>query len=152
MAETTVNAGTPHEAPTETYASLREIMAVFPQHQGWLGARMGMSRSDIDGLLIICEQPIGPSDLANRLGLTHAAGSQVVDRLQARGLVKRTPDANDGRRVMVSGTAAAYPEVATHLSAVFTEMREIEKGFTDDELATVRRYLGQAAEALRLRR
>ncbi|MGI9187092.1 MAG: MarR family winged helix-turn-helix transcriptional regulator [Gaiellales bacterium] len=148
MASSRKTSAPAHDAPTETYAALRELMSAFPQLNGWLGSRMGLSRSDVDGLLLIGEQPMGPSELATRLGLTQAAGSQVVDRLQVHGLVERASDPADARRVIVSGTAKAYPEVARHLQPVFNAMQEIESEFTAAELATVRRYLGRATDAL----
>ena len=140
----------PHEAPTETYAALRRLMSILPQHLGWVGTRMGLSRSDVDGLLLIGEHPMGPTELAARLGLTQAAGSQVVDRLQAHGLVARAPDPADARRVIVSITPEAYPEVARHLDPVFRAMKDIETEFSEAELATVRRYLGRAGDAFRV--
>lgn len=141
---------TPHDAPTETYAALRQLMSILPQHLGWVGTRMGLSRSDVDGLLLIGEQPMGPTELAARLGLTQAAGSQVVDRLQARGLVARAPDPADARRVIVSITPDAYPEVARHLDPVFKAMKDMETEFSEAELATIRRYLDRAADAFRV--
>jgi DNA-binding MarR family transcriptional regulator len=45
------------------------------------------------------------SDLGRRLGVTKQAVMIVVDDLEARGLVRRTPDPEDGRAKMVRLTA-----------------------------------------------
>ncbi|MGE0254307.1 MAG: MarR family winged helix-turn-helix transcriptional regulator [Alphaproteobacteria bacterium] len=61
-----------------------------------------------DGALI-------PSDVAGRLGMTRGAISKLADRLAAKGLLVRAPDAADGRRRSLALTAAGrrlVPELA----------------------------------------
>jgi DNA-binding MarR family transcriptional regulator len=53
--------------------------------------------------------PLTLTDLAKVLGTNPPATSAIVDRLINAGLVSRTPDPQDRRRVRLSPTAAAEP-------------------------------------------
>ncbi|HKA60146.1 MAG TPA: MarR family transcriptional regulator [Gemmatimonadales bacterium] len=44
------------------------------------------------------------SELSRTLGLSHSTASGIVDRLEARGLVRRSPDARDRRRTSLAVT------------------------------------------------
>jgi DNA-binding MarR family transcriptional regulator len=53
--------------------------------------------------------PVTLTDLAQVLGTKPPATSAIVDRLSHAGLVHRTPDTQDRRRIQLSITAAAEP-------------------------------------------
>ncbi len=44
------------------------------------------------------------TELSRALGMSHSTASGIVDRLQARGLVRRSPDARDRRRTTITVT------------------------------------------------
>lgn len=59
--------------------------------------------------------PVAPSLLADRLGMTRGAISKLADRLEAKALATRTPDAQDRRSQALALTAAGHavvPELA----------------------------------------
>jgi len=54
--------------------------------------------------VMACLVTKGPStltDVSRTLGMNHSTASGIVDRLQARGLVRRTEDATDRRRTRI---------------------------------------------------
>ena len=53
-----------------------------------------------------------PSALAERLHIAARSATEVVDALEARGLVERTPDPDDRRATLVRPTDAARGELA----------------------------------------
>lgn len=57
------------------------------------------------------------TDLSRTLGMSHSSASGIVDRLEARGLVRRTEDAGDRRRTSIEVT-----------DAVRRYVRELEEG------------------------
>jgi len=61
--------------------------------------------------------PMTLTELSRQLGMGHSTASGIVDRLQARGFVHRTPDASDRRRTQITVT-----EIVT------TYVRELEQG------------------------
>jgi DNA-binding MarR family transcriptional regulator len=50
--------------------------------------------------------PMTLTELSRSLGMSHSSASGIVDRLQARGLLRRTEDAADRRRTSIEVTEA----------------------------------------------
>jgi MarR family transcriptional regulator, organic hydroperoxide resistance regulator len=48
------------------------------------------------------------TELSRSLGMSHSSASGIVDRLQARGLLRRTEDATDRRRTSIEVTEAVH--------------------------------------------
>jgi MarR family transcriptional regulator, organic hydroperoxide resistance regulator len=61
--------------------------------------------------------PMTLTELSRTLGMGHSTASGIVDRLQARGLVRRTQDATDRRRTQITVT-----------EQVTRYLRELEEG------------------------
>ena len=62
----------------------------------------------------LCEDgPAAVGDLAQRLGVTHAAVSQVRSALQAEGLIQTRPDPEDGRRHVLTLSPAGQAMAVT---------------------------------------
>ncbi len=55
---------------------------------------------------------VRPSALAERLHIAARSATEVVDALEARGLVERAPDPDDRRAILVRPTEAAQTELA----------------------------------------
>lgn len=66
-------------------------------------ARYGLGITDMKTLsALLQEGPMTAGQLAKRLSLTTGAVTNVIDRLERQGFVRRTPDATDRRKVIVS--------------------------------------------------
>ncbi len=75
----------------------------FEQH---IGTPHGLRKVDFSLLMLVAEHGhLAPKDLAKMLSLTAPKLSMVLDRMQARGLIDRTPDPLDRRSVQVTLTA-----------------------------------------------
>lgn len=66
---------------------------------------------------LVSRGPIALTELSRTLGMSHSTASGIVDRLQSRGLVRRTEDAADRRRTSIEVT-----------EAVRRYVRELEEG------------------------
>ncbi len=55
---------------------------------------------------LVTRGPIALTELSRALGMSHSTASGIVDRLEARGLVRRTEDASDRRRTSIAVTPA----------------------------------------------
>jgi len=139
------HASPPHGDIDDT---LQAFMALVPRLVAELAHRTGMSRSEVEALQHMAVQPLGPSELAQRLGLTPSAATLVIDRLQERGHVTREPDPADGRRVQAMPSDAAIGEVLGHLMPMLVALNDAESEFTSDERAAIRRYLELASDAV----
>ena len=62
------------------------------------------------------------SDLATHLELTNSATTGLIERLDARGLVARRPDPEDGRGVRVAITGAGEAMVAQIRAALHAQL------------------------------
>ena len=101
--------------------------------------------------LISALAPMTLTELAQALGTKPPATSAMVDRLVHAGLVHRTPDPNDHRRVQLAVTAAARhivgetdPDTARRLHAVLKAINpQTRRQVIDVLIDTVRRSAHQ---------
>lgn len=66
------------------------------------------------------EEPLSHSAIAERLFVTGASITSLVDTLERKGLVRRVRDDSDRRVVLVELTDEAYPMIDTYLAEVTT--------------------------------
>jgi DNA-binding MarR family transcriptional regulator len=66
---------------------------------------------------LVARGPLTVTELSRTVGMTHSTASGIVDRLESRGLVRRTPDASDRRRTRITVT-----------EKVTRYVRELEEG------------------------
>lgn len=134
---------------TESLQSLRELVALSAQVGPAVAKRASLSHSELEALELLMSDDYGPVELARQLGVTSAAASGIVDRLEARGHVHRVPHRIDGRRVSVVITDSARGEVIGHLMPMFSALAELDGRLTDAEREVVERYLREAVAAIR---
>jgi DNA-binding MarR family transcriptional regulator len=84
---------------------------------------------------------LGPSELAHRIDVTTGAVTALVDRLTERGHLERRPHPSDRRRLLVHVTPHARDEVMRHVMPLVQDIRALASGFSDEERATIGRYL-----------
>lgn len=144
------HAGLPDGAlQTGTLRALRDLLDVAAQIGPTVARRASLTHTELKALELLFESPMGPADLARRLGVTSAASSGIVDRLTARGHVVRVPHETDGRRTDVTITESGAAEVIGHLTPMFAGLHELDSALGDEERATVEAYLRGAIAALR---
>jgi DNA-binding MarR family transcriptional regulator len=77
-------------------------------------------------------EPLSQSSIAERLFVTGASVTSLVDTLERKGLVTRTRDADDRRVVLVALTEAARPIIDAFLAEV-TRLHAAEFAVLDEE-------------------
>jgi DNA-binding MarR family transcriptional regulator len=80
--------------------------------------------------------PMSPSELGNRLIVTRATVTGVVDSLERRGFVQRTPNPNDRRGIIVELTPSGVDACAQTRTLIHRYERDWMGVLTEDELAT----------------
>jgi DNA-binding MarR family transcriptional regulator len=110
-----------------------------------LARRMGLGPSDLAAMthLASARQPVGPGWLSARLGLTPAAATELVDRLEKVGHVSRQRDHNDRRRVNLIPTGSSLNQVHGQLLPLLDAIDAAAGEFSADERAAIRRFLAE---------
>lgn len=134
-------------------AALAERMRAVARAQQRLNVaiarRMGLAPNDVWALEhLFAAGPLGPVELARRLGITSASATVLVDRLEAAGYVERRPHPGDRRRLVVAPTVAAGPDATAALAPFLAELDAAGADLTPAEQAAVARYLDTVAAAL----
>ncbi|WP_131106125.1 MarR family winged helix-turn-helix transcriptional regulator [Ornithinimicrobium sufpigmenti] len=133
---------------SQTLDALRRLLSTSGRVTPALARRTGLSHTELSVLEHVMEEPMGPSELAQRIGVTTAAASGIVDRLVARGHAERQPHPTDRRRTAVVCTASGREELMEHLMPMFLELAQLDEAFTEAELEVINRFLTAADRAV----
>ena len=135
--------------PSGPLIALQEILALSPQVRQAVADRLQLHHGDLSAMEHLMQEPIGPVELSKRLGLTSAAATVAVDRLQDRGHVVREPDPNDRRRTLVVVTDSGRSDVFAELLPMFQALAAVTEEMTQHDRDVVTAFLTRAAAALR---
>jgi DNA-binding MarR family transcriptional regulator len=112
-------------------------------------ASAGVTTQQAALLLNACSAEASPRQLMDGVGTDTAGMTRLLDRLEAKGLVRRRPNPGDRRSVLVQPTERGLA-LAPQLLPVFGEVaRQAFDGFSDDEAATLNFLLRRVAANLR---
>jgi DNA-binding MarR family transcriptional regulator len=92
-------------------------------------------------VLVSEDQPIGLSDLAEKLTCVRSNVTQLVDRLEADGLVKRTDDPSDRRGVRAEVTRLGRERHAAGVKVVNRVHEEVAKQLAAVDQTALKRAL-----------
>lgn len=114
---------------------------------------MGMGEKDLLALRLLLAadadgRRIRQRDLAERLSISGASVSALVDRLVRDGYVERTPHPTDRRSTTVVPTALAHRRVQQRLRAMHARMMAVAEDMTAPERAVVIDFLRRLHHSL----
>ncbi|MDH6230873.1 DNA-binding MarR family transcriptional regulator [Mesorhizobium soli] len=109
-----------------------------------VGERAGLNAAERRALALLQRGPQTAGAVAAATALTPAAVTSLIDRLEARGLVKRTRSAEDRRKVMVEAGEAARELGLKYYGPIAQAGWEMLDGYSDAELAIVERFVTDA--------
>ena len=116
--------------------------AAVDRFDGLANAALGINRTDSRCLDLV--DNAGGSITAGRLaelsGLTTAAVTAVIDRLEAKGYVRRVRDEQDRRRVLVEQTPLVRERVQQIWGPLGEEGAALVERFSEDEFRAVIAY------------
>ncbi len=102
----------------------------------------GLSVSEFDVLAHLApRESCRHADLASRVILSRTALTRLVDRLVARGLVTRQPDAHDGRGVLVTLTPQGRRLRGAALAANHRAVTAAMQSLTGEDVAVLDRLV-----------
>ncbi len=113
----------------------------------------GLGRTDVRAIVAIMDAARSGSALtAGALGaavdLSSASVTALVDRLERAGHVHRVRDPSDRRRVVLEISDSAMAAGGAYFGGLQRELLAAMEGYTDEELAVVRRFLDQMTDVV----
>jgi len=113
-----------------------------------VATRLGLNRADLRCLDWLYDGPKTVGQIGAGTGLSSAATTALVDRLERRKLVRRAPDPADRRRVLCEMTELGRRRTEEFYGPVAVEGAELLERFDDGVLRAFREHLVAAAELI----
>ncbi|GAA2482082.1 MarR family winged helix-turn-helix transcriptional regulator [Winogradskya humida] len=139
----------------EEIVNLLRSYSVRAQHVGQAFAqRNGLHHTDLQALIAVMHgegrgDPLTPGRLGEELGLSSGATTAAIDRLERAGHLRRSRESSDRRVVHLRYGEPGMALARTFFGPLGQRTDQVMKDFTDDELATVQRFLAGMDDALR---
>ena len=111
-----------------------------------VGRRLGLNPADLRCLDWLADGPKTAGQLAEATGLRPAATTPLIDRLSARGLVRRIPSEADRRQVLVEMTEEGFASTWECYGPLVAEGNDLLAGLTTAQLAQMREHLDAIRE------
>jgi DNA-binding MarR family transcriptional regulator len=106
-----------------------------------VGRVLGLNPTDLRCLDWLTEGPMTATRLAEATGLSAAATTSMIDRLERKGFVRRRRHDGDRRQVLVELTEGGLERVMALYGPLVADGEPILDGFTLDQLAVMRDQL-----------
>jgi DNA-binding MarR family transcriptional regulator len=115
--------------------ALRRSSAAGVLHGQTVARRVGVNSSDLECLdLILMSGPSTAGEIARHTGLTSGAVTGLIDRLEQLGLVERTADPADRRKVLVRVREDRIGPIAQLYAPLEKAMQSLLAGYSKEEL------------------
>jgi len=109
-----------------------------------VGQQLGLNPTDLRCLDWLTDGPMSAGELARATGLSSAATTTLLDRLENREFVQRQRDPNDRRRVVVKLTDSARNQLDAFYGPLVREGGPLLDRFDDDDLRLLHDFLVEA--------
>ena len=115
-----------------------------------IAEKAGLSATDSKTMDILARHgPVTAGELSAHTGLATASVTSLIDRLEAKGMVRRVRDPADRRRVIVEPVAARIVGAASFFGSIQREFEALVKHYSDDQLETILDFMRGATEKTR---
>ena len=111
-----------------------------------VGRALGLNPTDLRGLDWLADGPKTAGELSAGTGLSSAATTTLIDRLEARGFARRVADPTDRRRVLVEMTPEGARQVGRFYGPLVTEGARLLDGIPSADIERLRQWLVDARE------
>lgn len=131
--------------------ALRRMLQAGREMQAAMAHRIGVRVIDVQAVdhVVSADEPLGPVELGERLGIRSASATALVDRLVHAGHLTREPDGHDRRRVALHATDHARAEVRQVLAPLLGQVAEITDRLSPEQTDTVLAFLRDVSAAMR---
>ncbi|MGB7436034.1 MAG: MarR family transcriptional regulator [Candidatus Acidiferrum sp.] len=110
--------------------------------------KLGLHATDLRTLRLLSKQSMSAGELTEETGLTGAAVTALIDRLESAGYVLRERDTDDRRRVTVRALPEKLREVNRLYEGQGARMSKLLDKYSAKEFAVIADYLKQTTQVL----
>jgi DNA-binding MarR family transcriptional regulator len=115
-----------------------------------VAAQVGLNPTDVEALGVLSVLGVTtPTQLAGLLGMGTGAVTQVIDRLEDAGYVRRVREAKDRRSVCIELVPDKARQAGAFYSTLQRDAAELTGRYDDHDLALIVEYLTRANDILR---
>jgi DNA-binding MarR family transcriptional regulator len=123
---------------SEFTRAVRDLVLAGERFRARAGRRRGIGPSGVTVMTtLLLDGARGPSELAGLLDITTASATELVDRLQDLGFVRRRPHPRDRRRLLVELTDSGAREIATVFGAFTARVERSSEAMSAHDRAAV---------------
>ena len=134
----------------EILAAVRGLWKALLRNPSADAEQAGMTGPQVTVMACLVRRgPMTLTELSRTLGMSHSSASGIVDRLQARGLVRRTEDASDGRRTPIEVTDAVRRYVRELEEGPSGRLVRLLEAATPAQRAAIKKGLGLLSDLLK---
>lgn len=124
--------------------------SVLMYHQT-VADNLGLNATDLKCLeLVLGEEDVTAGRMAEASGLTTAAITSVIDRLERSGFVRRERDQEDRRKVIIRPLSAHLSELDALFLPLSKAMDGLYQKLSEEELVTIQNFIIQTDQVLQL--
>jgi DNA-binding MarR family transcriptional regulator len=139
----------PAEPAARVWAVMQDFVTAQGRHRELREAfDFGRGLGRVTALLTLAKGPLTMGELADWQGIDPPNATIIVDKLESRGLVERTPHPEGNRRKLVTLTEAGR-KAAAQASEILARPPAAIAELPPDDLAALERILTRLAEAPR---
>jgi DNA-binding MarR family transcriptional regulator len=116
-----------------------------------LAERLGMNTTDFKAVAVLAESGVMTAGrLSELMGLSTAATTQVLDRLERAGLVRRERDPNDRRKVILHPVSSPKLErdISEAMDGLAQSMSQVLSHYSGPQLEAINGFLDQTGQVL----
>ena len=124
-------------------AGMRQVIAASVMTNERIARTIGLSVVDTQtlGIISMAESPLTAGEVSAATELPSSTTTRVLDRLENAGLIARSADPTDRRKVVVSATPKMLEVLGPAYGQILQELAAMHEGFSVAELEVVARYL-----------
>ena len=117
----------------------------FLFHQA-VATRLRLTVNEHRCIIFLMHSPHTPGELADMMGVTSGALTNLIDRLEKSGLVARVPDTTDRRRIQVQVSAACRKSVDKLFASLSQAHATLLASYTKTEQTAIQDFIVRSAD------
>ena len=134
------------------FRAIRKIIRSVDQHSKWLSAEYGITIPQLLSLMELVESgPMTLKEISEAIFIGSSTLVGIVDRLEARGLVKRERSDKDRRKVMIAPTEQGHELIQRSPSPLQDNLRIALNQLPELERTTIALSLERIVELLEIK-